>query len=399
MAMTNNTSRHDYIKEIKVKYGKARLTKDKKLKTVLLNEAVEFTNMNRKYLIRLLTERKRKYPDPFTGRTTNKRGRRSIYGNLNFIEALLVCWRATNQSCAENLQPYLPELVPRLEAFKELCVTDEVRLLLLSVSISTIARRLKAHRTKDRLPLGISTTKPGTTLKSQIVVRKGRWDDVEPGFTEVDTVAHCGDVNVGQYIHSYDFVDIATSWSEQCAAMGMGERATVIAFEDVRKRFPFPVLGIDSDNGSEFINGHLFRYCKTNEINFTRSRPYHKNDNAHAEQKNNSAIREMVGYARYDTDQQLAIMQQFYAGPLRLYLNFCQPTRKRKVKYIDTETGKVKKTYFEAMTPYQRVMTSTSVDDVIKHELQCEYNKLNPIKLLAEVKAILERLEKAYGKI
>lgn len=397
MAMTNSTSRYDYIKEIKMKYGEARLVGDKKRKTELLNEAVEMTGMHRKYLGHLLTERKRNYPVCLATGGAGKRGPKLVYGSVAFIDALLVCWQATNQSCAENLQPYLPALIPRLEAFGELPMTDEVRTLLLSVSVSTIARRLKAHRTKGRLPLGISTTKPGTTLKSQIVVRKGRWDDVEPGFTEVDTVAHCGDVNVGIYIHSYDFVDIATSWSEQCVAMGIGERATVVAFSDVRERFPFPILGIDSDNGSEFINGHLYRYCKTNEITFTRSRPYHKNDNAHAEQKNNTAIREVVGYARYDTSKQLVIMNELYSGPLRLYLNFCQPTRKRKTKYVNTETGKVKKTYFEAMTPYQRVMKSTSVDEAVKHKLQSEYNTLNPVKLLAEIKVILELLEKSLG--
>jgi hypothetical protein len=310
------------------------------------------------------------------------------------VDALLVCWRATNQSCAENLQPYLPDLVTKLEVCGELNIKPDVRNLLLKVSKSTVARRLKSHRTKDRIPLGISTTKPGTTLRSQVVVRKGRWEETEPGFTEVDTVAHCGEVNQGQYIHSYDFVDIATSWSEQCVAMGMGERATVAAFVDVRKRFPFPVKGIDSDNGVEFLNWHLYRYCKSNDIAFTRSRPYRKNDNAHAEQKNNTAIRKMVGYSRYDTNEQLAILHELYSGPLRLYLNFCQPTRKRKTKMIDTKTGQTKKTYFESMTPYQRVQQSKSVDKSTKRMLQSQYNNLNPVKLLAEVRSLLDELGK-----
>ena len=394
MAMNNSISRHDYIKEVKIKYGKARLSGNKKRKSELLDEATEFTGMHRKYLIRLLVERKRKYPSALANGGSSKRGRKPIYNNREFLSALLVCWRATNQSCAENLQPYLPELVPKLEACGELDITPDVRSLLQCVSKSTVARKLRAHRTKDRLPLGISTTKPGTTLRSQIAIRKGRWEETEPGSTEVDTVAHCGAVNQGQYIHSYDFVDIATSWSEQCASMGMGERTTVVAFEDVRKRFPFPVTGIDSDNGSEFMKGHLYSYCKANGINFTRSRPYRKNDNAHVEQKNNSAIRKMVGYSRYDTDEQLGILQELYSGPLRLYLNFFQPTRKRKTKTIDTATGKTKKSYFESMTPYQRVMQSKSVDEQTKQMLQSQYNNLNPVNLLAEVRSLLDRLDR-----
>lgn len=394
MAMDNSTSRHDYIKEVKRKYGEARLVRDRKHKSKLLDEAVEFTGMHRKYLIRLLNERKRTYPSALASGGSSKRGRKSIYGSLEFTAALLVCWRATNQSCAENLQPYLPELIPKLETCGELDVTPDVRSLLLRTSKSTVARKLKAHRTKNRLPLGISTTKPGTTLRSQIVVRKGRWEETEPGFTEVDTVAHCGQANEGQYIHSYNFVDISTSWSEQCVAMGMGERTTVKAFEDVRKRFPFAIKGIDSDNGSEFMNGHLYRYCKTNDITFTRSRPYHKNDNAHVEQKNNSAIRKMVGYDRYDTNEQLVILQELYSGPLRLYLNFFQPTRKRKTKLVDTKTGKTKKSYFEAMTPCQRVMQSNAVDEQAKRLLQSQYNNLNPVKLLAKVRSLLDELER-----
>lgn len=176
--------------------------------------------------------------------------------------------------------------------------------------------------------------------------------------------------------------------------MGMGERATVTVLQEVRKRLPFAVIGIDSDNGTEFLNWHLHRYCQRENLAFTRSRPYQKNDNAHVEQKNNTAIRKMVGYARYDTLEQLAILNELYIGPLRLYLNFCQPTRKRKVKYVDTKTGKVRKSYFEAKTPYQRVMASEHVDKATKQLLQSQYNNINPVKLLAEIRSLIDKLEK-----
>lgn len=391
MAMTNSISRKDYIKQLKKEYREVRKAKDRKLKTRLLDTAITFTGYNRKYIIRLLNNRNRKHPSGFS---SGGRGRTPIYSNAEFNKALLICWRAANCSCAENLQPYIPNLIQQLESCGELEVTQQVRRLLLGVSISTIARKLKSHNTRSRVPIGISTTRPGDLLKSQIAVRKGRWDEARPGFLETDTVAHCGDQNVGTYIHSYNFVDIATSWSEQVAAMGMGQRDTVIAFNNVRKRFVFPILGIDSDNGAEYINGHLYRYCQNEDITFTRSRPYRKNDNAHIEQKNNTAIRKMVGYARYDTKQQLAILNELYSGPLRLYLNYCQPTRKRKFKFVDTSTGKVKKTYFEAKTPYQRVLESEYVDDSTKQMLQSQHNKLNPVKLLAEIHSLLERLDK-----
>ena len=308
MAMTNSTSRHDYIKELKREYGRARLRKDRVHKTQLLDQAETMTGLHRKYLIRLLNNRRMKRVSPIVNDRTHGRGRKPIYDSSEFTDALLSCWKATNCSCAENLQPYLLNLVPQLERCGELVVSANNRERLLKVSTSTIARKLKAHKAKDRQPLGVSTTRPGDTLKQSVAVRKGRWAETEPGCVEVDTVAHCGEANKGTYVHSYDFVDIATSWSEQVAAMGIGERATVAAINETRKRFPFAIVAIDSDNGSEFLNWHLHRYCKDDGITFTRSRPYKKNDNAHVEQKNDTAIRKMVGYHRYDTPEQLAIL-------------------------------------------------------------------------------------------
>ena len=310
MAMNNNISRKQYIAETKSLYGEACRRKDKKRKTQLLNDAVAITGLHRKYLITVFRDHRKVYPTGFPradgSAQTSLRGRRARYGSTELLNALLVCWRATNCSCAENLQPYLPELVPRLECLGELTIDDETRRLLLQASISTIARRLKRHKRKDRISL--STTRPGKLIKAQVAIRRGRWDETEPGSLETDTVAHCGDANEGLYIHSYNFVDIATSWSEQVAVMGIGERATTQALDDVVARLPFTIQAIDSDNGSEFLNWHLHGYCKNRGIDLTRSRPYKKNDNAHIEQKNNTAIRKMVGYGRYDTIEQLKLL-------------------------------------------------------------------------------------------
>ncbi len=163
----------------------------------------------------------------------------------------------------------------------------------------------------------------------------------------------------------------------------------------MRERFPFSVRGIDSDNGGEYITYHLQRYCQRENITFTRSRPYHKNDNAHVEQKNWEAVRKMVGYCRFDTKEQQELFQELYRGSLRLYLNFFQPTRKRKVKLIDTITGQTRKTYFEAMTPYQRVLAHPLVDMGTKALLESTYKQLNPVHLLAEIRSLVERLQQA----
>jgi hypothetical protein len=393
MAMTNSTSRKDYLKELKTQYREAKRSKNKKTKTELLNQAVSITGLNRKYLIRLLGDLSKKSYSPFSRDRTNTRGRKPMYDSIEFKSALLVCWRSINESCAENLQPFLVDLVPHLEALGELNISDKTKGELLQVSVSTIARILKQQYRSNPLPFGFSTTRPGNLLKSQIAVRRGRWDETEPGCLETDTVAHCGDQNVGQYIHSYNFVDIATSWSEQVACMGIGETATIKSIKQVRDRLPFKVNSIDCDNGSEFINWHLMRYCQKEAINFTRSRPYKKNDNAHVEQKNNTAIRKMVGYGRYDTTASLDILNQLYAGPLRLYLNYFQPTRKRKIKLQDKSSGKTTKFYFEAKTPYQRIMECSTVDESTKQMLQLQYNKLNPVKLLAQIQHFIDILQ------
>lgn len=395
MAMTNSSSRYEYLLEVQVLYWRARKRRDRAKLTSVLDDAVEITGMNRKYLITKLGKRLKPYPMGFN--RTDPRGRKDIYGSTQFREALLVCWRVANEICAERLQPYLPELVSKLEQCGELRLDEATKGLLLSASISTIARRLR--RVKRRSHVSLGTTKPGTLLKSQIPVRKGLWNETEPGYLESDTVAHCGGDLSGDFIHSYNFVDIATSWSEQAAAMGMGEKATVVCFEKVRNRTPFTVVGIDSDNGGEYINHHLWRYCKKNTIEFTRSRADKKNDNAHVEQKNYTAIRKVVGYARLDTTEQLDILNRLYDGPLRLYLNHFQPTRKRKSKEYDPATGKTRKFYFESKTPYQRLM---EVDDKVipsdqKAMLQSEYNNLNPVQLLAEVRSLLTELEKTLG--
>lgn len=381
----SSISRNDYVKEVRRLYKRA---KTKQAKSELLTSAVAVTALHRKSLTRLMHKKIPRATVPET------RGRKVRY-NGDFHQALVICWHAVNDICAERLQPFLPDLARKLQACGELTVSEATEQLLCSASISTVRRHVKRAKRRSVVPLG--TTKPGNLLKKQIAVRYGRWDEENPGWLESDTVAHGGDSSAGQFIHSYNFIDIATAWNEQVATMGMGERATVDGFDEVRQRFPFTILGIDSDNGGEYINNHLYRYCKREQITFTRSRSYRKNDNAHVEQKNWEAIRKMVGYSRLNTDEQLAILNELYRGPLRLFLNYFQTTRKRKLKLVDTVTGQTKKYYFEAKTPCQRTMDHPAVDQATKNLLQSQYNRLNPVNLLAEIRTLIDRLNKTLG--
>lgn len=376
-------SRVEYLAAKRQQYKQA----NKQQRGRLLDDVVELTGYHRKYLIGLLGR-------PFrprlqrTGRAET-RGSKVRYGTV-FDQALIKIWHIENGICGDLLQPFLKHIVPKLEQCGELEVSSKVREQLLAVSISTVRRRLSKAARRSTIPLG--TTKPGSLLKSQIAVRRGRWDESAPGWLETDTVAHCGEVNQGTYINTYDFVDIYSSWSEQIASLGKGELATVAAVESVEGDTPFPWLGIDSDNGGEFINGHLHRYAVAHKLAFTRSRPYHKNDNAHVEQKNWTAVRKLVGYQRLDTPEQLQILNELYRGPWRLYLNFFQPTRKRKLKIIDPTTNHTTKYYFEAKTPYRRLMEHSDVPPATKAMLQSRYNQLNPVKLKAEIEALVDRL-------
>ena len=377
-------SRKEYLEEVRKQYQGATKTE----KGALLTAAVRVTGLCRKSLIRSL-RRPVRHSASQTAQAAGKRGPKVVYGS-SFHEALLVCWHAENDICAERLQPFLAELVPKLVACGELEVDEATKQLLVTASISTVARHLSRAQKRSTVPLG--TTKPGSLLRSQVAVRKGRWEETSPGWLESDTVAHGGDSAAGRFIHTYDFVDIATGWVELEASMGKGELATVTGLRRAQQRFPFTIRGIDSDNGSEYINDHLRRYCQRSNLTFTRSRPYKKNDNAHVEQKNWEAVRKMVGYARLDTAEQLQILQALYCGSLRLYLNYFQPTRKRQTKLVDTATGKTSKRYFEAKTPYQRVMEHPSTSQAKRKLLTSQYNQLNPVKLLAELRTLIDRL-------
>jgi hypothetical protein len=261
-------------------------------KTQLLDEVVAVAGLHRKAAIRLL----RRAPRPAASRP--RTGRPRLYGP-EIARAAQVLWEAAGYIGAHRLHPFVPELLARLAAFGALVLDPGIAQRLRHVSPATL-KRLLAPARATRPPRGAATTHPGTWLKHQIPLRTfADWDDARPGFLEIDLVAHCGTSTEGFYLHTLCAVDIRTCWVELDAVWGKGQVRVGGAVHHVQERLPMPLLGLDSDNGSEFINRILYDYCQRGGITFTRSRAYKKNDSAHVEQKNGAVVRGLIGYDRF----------------------------------------------------------------------------------------------------
>ena len=317
-----------------------------------------------------------------------KRKRKKIY-DKDVLRALQTVWLTCDGICGKRLAPYMKKIVGKLERMGELHLEPETRRKLLSVSAATIDRMLGPTRKRYQLRAR-SQTKPGTLLKHQIPIRTfADWDELRPGFLEIDLVSHEGGNPRGEYAYTLDATDVCTGWTETEAVRNRSQHFVFAGLGAAMTRFPFGILGIDSDNGGEFINHHLFRYCCDNHITFTRSRRYSKNDNCFVEQKNYSVVRRTVGYCRHDTPAELRVLNELYAV-LRLYTNYFQPSMKLVEK---TRTGsKVKKTYDAAKTPYHRVMTSQWILRPTKRELRSIYATLNPAKLIRDIGKLQDEL-------
>jgi len=262
---------------------------------------------------------------------------------------------------------------------------------LLNISPATIDRLLVEERKKQTL-VSRSKTKPGTLLRHKIPIRMfSQWDDKRAGFVEMDLVGHEGGDSFGDYIQTLDITDVCTGWTETQAVRNRAQVWVFEALKQIRERLPFKLLGIDSDNGGEFINDQLYRYCQSEQITFTRGRPYRKNDSCYVEQKNYSVVRRAVGYLRYDTVEQLEIINELY-GYLRLYTNYFQPVMKLIEK---TRIGsRVRKKHDKPKTPYQRVLESLNVEEKKKKVLRSEYAKLNPAELKRQITRLQTKLRK-----
>jgi hypothetical protein len=380
--MMSRVSKRELLAELRPRYQKAGQAEKQRI----LDELVATTGYHRKYAIQVLNHAPRAPSRPRPGKPTYD-GR--------VVAALEQCWQAANGICGKRLVPVLPEYVAALERHGELVLDAQTRALLLQLSPATADRLLKRARTRSR-PHGLTTTKPGTLLKHMIPVRTfADWDDARPGFTEVDLVAHCGDSTRGEYLNSLNMVDVKTRWTEFAPLLNRGQAVVVTGIDACRQRLPYALLGLDSDNGSEFINDHLKRYCEQRQITFTRCRPYKKNDQAYIEQKNWTAIRQTVGYDRYEGAAAHAALSAVYE-PLRLYINFFQPVM---VLVSKERTGaKVTRRYDTAKTPYQRVLDAPDVADEVKLRLREQYLTLNPAELLRRIEQRLAELWKLAHK-
>jgi len=370
--MMSQRSKREMIEAIRPRYLKANKTG----KAQILDEFIATTGYHRKYAIRVL-----KHGSKPKG--LKKPGRRKIYQG-EVVNALEQVWEIYGRICSKRLHPFLPEGVLVLERCHELSLSPEVKQLLLSMSRATIDRCLKKARFTHPQH-GLSTTKPGSLLKKAIPIRTFTpWEDEQPGFLEIDLVAHCGQTTEGTYLNTLTATDIATGWTECLALPNKTQFAVSQAIGELRRSLPFPLLGLDSDNGSEFINDTLYRYCLSEKITFTRSRPYQKNDQAHVEQKNWSVVRHTVGYDRMESPEELSLLTSIYSD-LRLYINFFQPVLKLVAKErVDRKTIH---TYDQAMTPFRRVLALDSQPVEVKARLTDQYLHLNPVTLRASIDA------------
>ena len=376
-------SRNEYLKELQGRYFMATSRKEK---SSILDEYCKNTHQTRKYVIS-------KIHSFSSSRAIERRKRKQIYDG--YVKAALAkLWEIFDYPCGQRLAPLLRTEVNRLRQLEEIFISNEVQEKLKRISSATIDRALKRQREALHLKRNRARPKPSSLLYKRIPIRLTEWDTSKVGFLEIDLVLHCGSSTHDLYISSLNTVEISSGWWEAEAIMGKGQDPTFKALKKLRKRAPFIWKGIDSDNGPEFINYHLINYCEKEDLEFTRSRPNKKNDNAYIEQKNWTHIRKTVGYFRYDTDEELILMNSFYEKELRLYKNFFSPVMKLIRK--ERIAGKVKRKYDVPKTPYQRLIESGQISEEKKKELKIIYRSLNPAELKRKIEEKTSRLYRAY---
>ena len=342
---------------------------------------------HRKHAIRLL-RRFRRFIKP----RAKKRGRAPVYHQETILKPLKQIWLAANLPCSKRLRAILPLWPPGyVQSLGNL--PSEVSQALLSISAATIDRFLHPARIQYKTR-GRSTTKPGTLLRKHIPIKTNQCDESRPGFLEADTVAHCGQSLSGMFAYTIDCVDIATGWSEQRAAWGKGETAVLKQIKQIEKSLPFPLLGFDSDNASEFPNRHLLKHFaqRKRPVRFTRSRAYHKDDNAQVEQKNWTHVRQWLGYQRLDDPKIAPLLNDLYRQEWRFFHNFFCPSMKLLSK--ERIGSKTLKCHDPPKTPYQRIMESPHTLPNVKHDLSKQLEKLNPFVLRETME---KRLKCSHG--
>ena len=367
---------HEYAAGLRPRYRRA----PKGVKKRILDEFCQTTGMHRKAAIRLL------------GRATRparvRRGRPRRYGP-EVTQVLAKLWEVGDRMCGKLLAAVMPDLLGALERHGELKVSPEVRDLLLAVSPSTIDRLLHKQRL-PRLRQPRRQSPATTTLKSQIAIRTwSEWKGARPGSLQADLVLHCGESTEGFYLTTLCTVDVASSWTELQPVWGMGQQRVGGAMHDIRRRLPFPLRALHTDNGSEFINRTLYSWCSRQGIQFTRGRGYHKNDQAYVEERNWLSVRRQVGYDRYSSQKAFELLHQLYPL-LSVHNNFFRPVRKLVGK--QRLGAKVVKRYDEPRTPYQRLLAAGVLSEADRVALERRFLALNPAQLQRRVDRLLRQL-------
>ena len=351
-------------------------------KSVILDEFVATTGYARKYAIRVLTR------PPLPAPAQIRRPRLPTYGTA-VQAALEQAWAAANFISARRLVPFLATLVPVLEKHDHLTITPDVRAQLLALSPATADRLLERARKRGE-PHGKSTTKAGTLLKRQIPVRTfADWNEGSPGFIEADLVAHCGEHNTGSFLCTLVLTDVATGWVECQTLLYRSSDQVIQGITRARQLIPFAMQGLDTDNGSEFINNDLLTYCESKQITFTRGRIYRKNDQCYVEQKNGAVVRQFVGYDRFEGERAYRQLIELYRA-IRLYVNFFQPSLKLKEKRLEGTT--TRRSYLPAETPFARLCTSTVLSAEEQVRLEAIFAALDPVRLLAQIGQLQDAL-------
>ncbi len=370
----SSKSRREYLNTMRQRHQQITMRTEK---TEIINEVVKVLGYHRKYVTAVLNQ----LPGP--PKPPVKRHR-----PLKYIEAMPVVqlvWEALDYPCAERLHPVLLSTAEILDQHKEVSLTEDICEQLSQISRATLARRLAKWRSPKR---ALPHCKPHNKIKSEVPIDIYAWDEDKPGALEVDLVEHNGGSSLGLFAYTLNMVDIVTGYSRRRAVLGRGQRGVFKEIELIISQWPFTIWGLHSDSGSEFLSNHLLRFSKENDLEFTRSRPYHKNDNAHVEQKNRQFVREMVGYERYDTPEEVAWLNEIY-GLLDAYVNLFLPMR--KVVFKERQGAKTKKRYDTAQTPFQRLTEKDVLNDNIKSALLKQYYALNPL-------ALHRQLERLIGK-
>ncbi|OPY72887.1 MAG: hypothetical protein A4E64_02768 [Syntrophorhabdus sp. PtaU1.Bin058] len=373
-------SKREYVEAVFVRYKRA----SRKEKKGILDEFCAILDYHRKHAIRVLRNFRR-----FTKPQKKKTGRCPLYDADGIGIPLKRIWLAANLPCSKRLKVILPLWLPGyVEQFGTLPL--ETVKALKRISPATIDRLLRPVRIRYTQS-GRFTTKPGTLLRKHIPILTNQWNESRPGYLEADTVAHCGQSTSGIFAFTIDLVDIATGWTEQRAVWGKGETAVLEQIRDVERSLPFDLLGFDCDNGSEFLNHHLYRYLtgRRRPVAFTRSRAYHKDDNAHIEQKNWTHVRQWLGYERFDHPGVIPLLNDLYRTEWRLFHNFFCPS----VKLISKERigSRTIRCHDVPKTPYQRIMQSPHIEPSVKKDLSRKLEDLNPFVLR---KAMEKKLHK-----